>query len=512
METKKILADVLSQTTKAEDLECDPDTVQCIKAMVTAKNIDSKESKKQLEKIAEIINSASDKYQEIITTAQKLQMYIEGIFKDFIQEFRNFCGALKIYYNNLSDATSLENIKQSFLAFQYNYQYRFLPAYEEAKKEISSLREFSGQKTTRQNLWSWVTWIWKYKFTLYVTGVLLYNINLYVFPVQITDGLNVLVRLVGTICYTFASNRAILSKCLGMIGKFILFMGGSMTTSMFPFLSSLFSNAILKKLLSVGSCVVFYILTYFSVNTVSYISKIICQSILAISAGYVGFDDITMDIWEFFESQKRIINNNIEQTYNFIASIIQNSSMQLLTMLQTLCIDYFTNGFVLPAYDFITTLPQRAVSTSYSWVKNLFFKSSDSAVALFDTEQEIVEELTDDAKMEQVFAIFKVRLEKYNKATDLSNTQLVAIKNELSVALTNVANEATGLALTYANETYEKVVEVVESRFENILETMGTKKLWNDLKEIKFDNNILPYMYIVLFIFSLVSMLTNSTL
>ena len=141
------------------------------------------------------------------------------VIDKFFETYRGLCDVLHKYSYKLTTAENTDDLNRCFDTLQFEYN-NFIKEYDTVTALFVERKKMESEvpKSKWGKFWSLVKSMWKYKFQLYISGLLLYNLSVYVFPESLNIGLDLLIRIAGAVCFTFAANGMAAAKLLELIG------------------------------------------------------------------------------------------------------------------------------------------------------------------------------------------------------------------------------------------------------------------------------------------------------
>lgn len=521
-EISSITAESLNANMKFEDTECDPASLSCLRGLAASYKIDKSLSKDQFEKVTFLINDVSDKSQEIF---KKFELYglPEEMGETFFKHFRYFCKALKKYYATLEGGfkkgaekgleTQRESIIRAFKSLKFVYD-EYIVQYGIVNGLLSRRGKMDEEvpkrgiiKEIARRFWSLTKWLWKYKYVLYISGMLLYNVYNYVY-LPWSSGINLLIQLCGSICYTFAADRVSLSKLLEFIGNSVyLILYGLFRTIIPGFGLTDYIPGFIKKTFHVGRAIVFYLFLHFSLDWIAYIIRLTCQGIVIFGFAFEQGTKTMNDIWGIFAESAEQIRGSVSNALKFISDFLVNSGVTISNMITKIFVDTIYNDILQPSYNYVAGLPSRIlqkIKNSWSWWGN---SKGDEFEEVRKGLSEGIRGSGDIVTKENDEFVMVEFLEKFATSDSKEIQSVLESQQEKFVSLVQEETEVIfGEIKSVSLETISKVKEKVESSFEKTIREQGTEKLWNDLQGLKFSGGELAkYISIILFVFALLS-------
>jgi hypothetical protein len=202
VKNERVIADMIGlklQNIQSEDSECEPH-LEFISTQLYLYQIDKKAAKETFISFCDYINKSSDMTQRLIESLNTNFMSLQYM-NDYNKELRLFCASLRSfgkYAKNINSKNEIQKLSNSVKFAFKNLEKK----YNETLSLIGEKRKIDQKSVI--DVFSIIKWIWKYKFSMYILGVLLYNIyDLVYLPGPITNFLSFFTRIWGAICYTF---------------------------------------------------------------------------------------------------------------------------------------------------------------------------------------------------------------------------------------------------------------------------------------------------------------------
>jgi len=518
-------AEFLSATIKnvfINDKECDPDIKNCFEGISNAYKINKKVGKKQLQEIGGIANNINDKFRAIIKNVDYYGMSLENPDIDrFIKRYRAMCGVLRTYAEKLKGCKNSSDLDRVFRTVRFEYD-QFNKDYVSVKNILKERDEYEPRSKTGQ-FWSLVKWVWKYKYIIYISGLLFYNTSIYVFPEEVSLGIDLIVRIAGSVCYTFASDRVSMIKLIEVITSIVMLFGAIASQLLPDFIGKIVGKIpkFLKKLLSIGSSIIFYFFTYFQVDWISYLVKLICQGILVARAAVLGGSEMTQGIWLVFADAAAEIGGKVSIGVEFIKAAFTKGGDVIMITLSKLFVSILYEGVISPTKDFVTHLPGKVGSFIKDKISSLttLWQTSETGMIVFDQPNYAKQEEFAD----RILKLIRDTGTQVTTASDIEIEEgvlaLSLVDNaNFQVALSDNAEVFVHQTAQIALQTFEgikssgedilkKVNEKVQDTFSETIKKFGSERLWNDLNRLEFENSIVPYIMSVMLVLSILSIM-----
>jgi hypothetical protein len=483
IEKPKEMATIFENTVKDvmfEDDECNPETELFYKSMAHVKSLSSRIGQKQLRRLAEIMNELNDKYQASIKSLVYFQFELtDPEIQQFIDRYRSMCSMLKKYCENVLKSIDESQVVRAFETIEFSFS-RFEDSYKTVQKLLEDREKFVNTRLNKPSKLSafisgitgTVKWVWNWKYHIYITGLLLYNIHLYVFPVEITSGLDAVIRIAGAVCYTFASDRVSRLKYTEAVFSMFTLISNSMFSSMLGLKVPNF----LKKLFTVGSTCVFYIFTYFVQDWIGYFMKLVCQGILIFGVGIHSGEHITEGVWLQFEATKTAILTHLANGIEVISELFAESSTKIVELFTKLFVNIFYEGVVLKTQSYLSEIPKRLFGSFFS------SGNGDELTGLVPTIDSV----------ENAVSLGIARTE-----LDLPHAKEILEK----------VNETLVQSVIIVENGYKRVKDDTLSHFHSVLVSMGTEKLWKDLRQLSFKESLSTYIVGIIMVTSILKLI-----
>lgn len=482
-----------------ESLGCDPNMSDCLKSLMNSYKIDKLISKTHFKKVTEMVNIVSNNTQEVLKQLELLELsevYIRNLF----DSYRGFCESLKKYYAGVKDEKDSSGLTKRFNALKFTFDI-YMEEYEKVKIFLNrGEKQIIGEKnigSITRYFFSLTKWIWKYKYILYISGIMLYNVYDYVYLPWSGFGLDALIRLCGSLCYTFASDRVTLGKLMEVLNSSM----NIILYSLFKFLVPGFGIVdyipeVIKKTFQVGKTIVFYLLMHFSIDWIAYIIRIVCKGIVIFGYGLASGAKTLGDIWDIFEDASRTIGGTLVNGVTFIADNLRKSGVAISQFITKIFVDTIATDIIEPSYNYITSIPERLISTIKSNIPGMnWWSGTETAV---DGTELVRESLPDMDSLELILT----------KIGDASSSEEMQIflddqNKDMVIAITTETNKLFNNVKETGIMVLKKTEEKIKDNFEDTIKNQGTDKLWNELQNLKFTTTITPYISVILFCFAL---------
>jgi hypothetical protein len=437
-----------------------------------------------------MVNKASSYMQEISTKADLYHM--QPMFEKIFEKFQMFCDVLHEYnINLLSNSTNEKDLNTHFITLQLGFTTFVEKPYKKAKKLLKEREELEpknlGQKLWASK-WSFLQYIWKTKYNLYFFGVLAYNVYTYVYlPGELKEYMNILLRVAGTICFTF-TDPIIAGKILKS------FIGGIASVSkellkFIPFFTT--TTELLKKLplplqsAYEGTEAFFsYIFIHFTLDFTKYLISVICKCILITGAVYEGGTTaVTKGIWVEILKSRDVIANSIDKAYIFVTYSMSVFGISLGKGLSVIFLDVIGQCILQPIITYIKNIPSKMYGN--------FFTSSDLTTST-DTAQSIIES---NPQLSNIVEYFSNNPET---SMILAETQQ-QFKNVLVGALSNIKVDVNKEFYNFQENTGERIL----TNLETIMKKQKTFDLYNNYSNLlNINTTYVVCLFIIIALFS----------
>lgn len=477
------------------DYECEPSIQETLLSIKNGLKLYPNFQKK-LADIANMINEIINKVQYVYNKLEEYNIPIDVIGTgqvEFFDSYRGFCSALKRLVIKLSENDiKKEDVTKYFIGLQIVKE-TFDKKYTETMTLISDVeRQYIKQTTPsyKKNFWAITKWIYQYKFILYISGILLYNTYYYSFGNDIDSFVDVMIKICGSVCYSFMSDPVLKTKLLNTVSSITTFIVYAiyswlpMSTVMSYFLSKFPSS--IKKIFNISRTILFYIFVNFVMEWVTYIIQIICQSIIIFGEGFAGrIPDYSSVIWMKFEDIKQSFFQSYQGAVNFIQeNVIKN-------------IDILIKGLVK---FFINVVYEDSLKPIFNNIKN----------SILSVPQTLYQGLTDILSSKTSETSTELSLIEIENMID-SRTNYA---NSLVEKFSDVSLEGKEMlvnVLDHFKDTDDFVKKSAKEAFQNIQEKFkenitksGSLKLWNDITNYKFDKVNIVYILFTIFLFEFI--------
>jgi len=368
-----------------------------IDGLKSSNEIDSDQTIENLEELSNIINEVGDKLQKITQDAKYYFLEEEADIKNFIDICNNLCERIDTYSKGVKEKNVqiMSNGKQTkfkltdkytlhryFQSIKFLYLDEFNNKYKLAKQFLKRREDLTDDQKTEDskapkfftnilsgNTTKVLTKLWELKIYLYITGVLIYNIQLYMFPPSINSMLDNLIKIFGVICYTASTDPVIFNNCVKIINTIIMKLGSLAFMCISPFLFAIIDSQFLQGVNSVMS----YIFTIYCFGWLSKILVAICNTITvfkpAVDAGVTS----------------------TSQTLSTVIQVVKDagiSTQEFGLNVGTYAITMFAQmspaileGFLV----FFTNYAATTASSVYKYLQNKFDAGTDSVARLINS-------------------------------------------------------------------------------------------------------------------------------
>jgi hypothetical protein len=485
----------------SKDYECDPSIQETLLSIKNGLKI-YPNFRKRLEEIANMINDIINKVQYVYGKLEEynISLDIHGSSQiEFFDNYRAFCSQLKRLVRKLSLEKDIdpEEVDKYFIGL-LSVKKTFDKKYTEILGLVGELETDYTQLTTpsyKKNFWSITKWIYQYKFILYISGILLYNTYYYSFGNDVDSLVDVMVKICGSVCYSFMSDPVLKTKLLSKVSSIVTFIIYTIYTwlpmsSVISYFLSRFPNSF-KKIFNVSRTILFYIFVNFAMEWVSYIIQVICQSIIIFGEGFSGrLPDYTSVLWTKFENIKQSFFQSYESAVMYIQkNVIKN-------------IDVLVRGVV---QFFIKVVYEDSLKPIFNNIKSSIFSVPQNILQSFRSV--LSSETTESSNELSLVEIQNMIDSRKEYATSLVE-KFSDIKIEGKEMLINTLEhfkETEELIKQSSSEVYQNIQE----KFKENLVKSGSLKLWNDIKKYKFDKVNMINILFIMFLFELIKIIFN---
>lgn len=510
---------------KSTDFECNPEIGELFRGMANAKEINPNTGKKQLLECAKMISDVTDKAQDAFGKLKNFYMEGSTQMTELFNAERGFCRILQRYGSSLKDAKNTNDLNRMFRTVQFEYK-EFLTVYKKVV-DILGERQEMEPKSSSYKFWSLTKWIWNYKYALYITGLLLYNITLHVFPGEIQLGVDLLIKIAGSICFTFASDRASMTKLLGLVISLFMITMTTITNAI-PFvgeISKQFQNAsaayipkFIQKSFSVAKTAIFYLMTHMVIEQVSYITSLVCQGIVIFGGSYSIGKGQLGGIWEVFANASKSMQGGIDVASEFIGKLFSKGGAKMVKAFASMFISTIYQGVLVPAGDLV----KGKIDTFSNVLKNPvssmlgYFTSENTSMKVEDLDEtlETVSQTVYDASEKIPIGFEDVGSQLINsdlqisllkKLQGLSDKQVDKLEIATEKNIQESVKQVATLSIIMGKQTLDEVKEKIDTSFQDYLKRSGSEALWSDISSLKFPNSFTPYIITIMFMISVMA-------
>jgi hypothetical protein len=512
---KQLTGNVLESIMDFKDVECDPNVKKMMEGHLNANKISNQTSYSNYKEESKMINTASSYMQEI---SEKAEFYhMEIMFQSYFDKYRMFCNVLKDYNKNLIKSKNKDDLKKHFRTLQFSFNKLIKDPYIDAKllmKEREELEPKSFKKKIWASKWGFLKYIWKVKYNLYFLGILVYNTYEYVYlPGEITSYLNLLLRIVGTICYTFTDpimSAQLIQVFLNAISKIV---NVTLICTGLDSIQKIVPDK-LKNAYKGVEAFFSYIFLYFSLDFTRYIVSTCCQIMLIIAASYRGgFGMVSNNVWEHIVKSGELIGKSMSNAYVFIADSIVEAGINISEALSLIFIDVLGNSIIIPISRFIQTnilnkLPD--IITPLTFFAKVFSggaygktDGSDSTeLMIYNNEKENLA-LAQKADAEQVM----VFIEKYFNGED--NTLSLSIseaKRKFLPKMTEALDYIRNDIIEEWPNLKQNIEKTILQNYRDIMKKQGTYELYNATFNYSnltgISNTVVVFLFLIIALFT----------
>lgn len=261
-----------------------------VTGMANSHIIDDTTTKKHFGQLAHIINDVTDKFQEITLDTNYFFMQDFKKIKEFGEVCNKLCNIIKRYTDDINTAKAVkenkrdrltkDDLERFFRTITFYYEEEFKTSYEKAKKLLDQRKErepkvFHFNKIFRMALMNTLNKLWEVKLYIYIASKIFYNYYIYVFPLPISDMLDQIIRIIGLLCFTYASDPILLHPILKILKNITSLFGGIVYLIISRLLGSIFKDS---KLLKIINILMTYGYTYYTFGWLSKIIVSICKT------------------------------------------------------------------------------------------------------------------------------------------------------------------------------------------------------------------------------------------
>lgn len=481
----------------SDDKECNPNTSDIFNGYKTAKDLDARFGKELYKRHTQVINQSQEWYVEVLKAAE--DYFMVNMVEFFINDFRMFCTTLKEFNTRFASSRDVDSIKRHFDTLLFAYT-KLEKSYKKAKKLIDERKKSKGLynqpskfKKTISAAYTFVKFMWHYKYALYFVGILAFNTYDFVW-LPYRDGLSTILRIVGVICFTFASDKIIMGKLLNVlqygISSIMLKIINELPYigSFYSFIRNKFPAAVLGAFN--GAKAAFeYIILYFTLDFLQVITNMVCKGVLIFGAGYESGTKNMGDIWEVFSDAKTAILNKTIVAKDYIVDLLEKSSENVVRMMGFLFIDIIGGS----------------LSNVWVGIKKSFmskFTGDDSGGGVNANISALIKMARNRGELTTKE---QVELALIDKATHDTS---VLLRGEAFDLMEKIAPVITDLMVSLKQTTLDGVEGAYKKMFVGLEETMkkqGTLKLYKATRDMNltgFSTFQVIFLFIILSLFS----------
>lgn len=494
------------------DSMCDVNIDQMATAFLNVKRINSDVGRDHIEGLSKVCNELNGYFQEIFNKAKKYNLR-GGEIETFENSFLMVCQSLQDYIRICNDTFILENIQEIYNTVLFNH-ITFTENYEKAKQFLRRRDTFSSKQRTRYSYiakgQSFIKWIWNYKYALYISGKLLYNTTVYVFPENHESWLNSFFQIFSMLAFTLANDRI-------MLAKFVKFVISSFTSIIANFFTAGFINVIIKSLpkamrktFEIAGIIVFYLIMEYAIDTLHIIAQLTCKTIILGGISTSGANSIIKTVVDNINEDLSRTKEGIEKLYTEVGLILEKISISSLKNFMSSTINFFYDTLENIIKE-IKNIPSSIASTLWKKVvgteKRLQLRLEPAKVDQTDrlisalTNELKTPDITDESLSQAVNDILVVNSDELQNALRGNiNVMLRQSNARFSIQLNTMFNTIVGFP--------KKAYNLAKKMLENRMREMGTLNMWNHLTELDLDfNTFIQYIIPILLVIDLLSVL-----
>lgn len=294
-----VTQDLLDQT----DKDCEPDITTIFSAHINTMKLNKELAGNSFKEQCDIINQVTDWIKYIHEKAS--YYHIENVLDYFLREQRIFCQGLREFNINISksrletdivEELSKLRILRNNIQIAFNQAETIIKTYEKSVPiTIGKPSTFERVKNTWKNILSFSKWIWKYKSTLYLIGLLVYNVYTYV-ATPYGNIINLLVNTLGPACIIYGKKSNVLKKLKNLIPNLMTSITRGVFTNILDSINPLIPEFI-RTFFQYSEIVIFYIITKYILGWLKYMIKLVCQAVIMFTQAYYAANTTISDIW-----------------------------------------------------------------------------------------------------------------------------------------------------------------------------------------------------------------------
>lgn len=306
----KIVSHAVNEVLNTDDI-CNPDPKAIFSLLIKLERSFSQSMYKDLSNMLE--NSLA--WMENVAT-RAAYYYMQSMLTDFFKHFRTYCRVLNEFISHATKENDQQAISRHFRTVIVAYN-NLEEAYTIACDSFIKRDELEPKEWTSylwQNKSQFLGWGWRWKYTLYIAGMLIYNGVVHV-TVPSEGMLNTLVKMGGLIFYTFSTDKIAAGKLLSICTSFVASIIWKIMEST-PYIGKLIewrSDAPqwMKKLFTGVNTAVFYLFLIVSLDYVQSILASVGIAIIQINAAQNLDIEKIGPVWSTILDGTRKIGNNV---------------------------------------------------------------------------------------------------------------------------------------------------------------------------------------------------------
>lgn len=492
------------------DSICDADTEDMVRAFLNVKHADPVVGLDHVKELSKVCNELNSYYQEIFEQVKYYDLYGQQS-STFEKSFIDVCSSLKRYIDICNETFIIENIQRIYDTVLFNHE-NFKANYEEMKVLLKRRQSFS---TTQQKRYSYlakgqsfIKWIWNYKYALYISGKLLYNTTIYVFPEKYQSWVDTFVGIFSMITFSLAEDRI-------MLARFVKFVVSSFTVIIANFFTGGFINLIinslprsLRKTFEIAGTIIFYLIMEHAIDTLHTIAKLTCNTIILGGITATGVETIINHIVTSVNKDLIKTKEGIEKLYTEVGIMLDAISAEGLVQFMSTTVTFF--------YNRLETLIKKIINIPTSIASNLWSKvtggeqkvesalsisgETDTLISHLSRVLETPADMSPEDVNEAVKAILIVNSDEFR--SHLHSNMNIRIRQ--SVFRANFQLDTIWKSiLDLPDKTYNMGIKFLEKR----MKKMGTYNIWKNLNQLNFNSDFLQYIIPMLLIIDMLSII-----
>lgn len=377
-----------------------------IKALMRSKELNFAKAILNFNNISKIVNDVCTSLEDITYNAKYYFLENDHIITDFIKSCDNLCSTIHKYSDSIlkdseDDIVGEDILERHYVTILYRYEKDFKILYSRAKALIDDREKFEKPVHTKSE---WIdkiktilggsavltlTKLWELKIYIYITGVLLYNISIYVFPTPVTTMLNQCIRLFGVICYAVSTDAILFYSTVQVINNIIMKLSTLLFGILGPFLIKIIDSNIVQNVNAFFS----YIFTFYCFGWMSKIAVGVCKTLTILKPLWEASKDTGNSTATYIiEASKQLGSDTHEFALNagtYIISLVVQSAPAIIEGL----IMFFSNyamSTTSSIYNYLSSGFKGSIDGLIRKVLNMW-KASSKEISLYGNENKQIQ-------------------------------------------------------------------------------------------------------------------------